>query len=122
MIIDMKTKPKSTGKGTSKGKDETEETGLMIGVAGIAPRRSYASMNSVRTCSRPGCQQCMWSEIAQATFGKMASKTSNNPNHAGYDQPDYKPSTMPFLDQCEGKKDTSDADGPKEPIKNVFNV
>lgn len=106
MIIEMNTRPKPAGKKAGKGKGEKAERkpNRGPGVSGEVLRKAISATMNRRCCN---CKHCQWSAFTYPAVAQPKTPSSTNPQHAGYDQPDYKPSTMLVFDQCWEKKEKS---------------
>ena len=107
MIIEINTKPEPAGKkaGKGAGKKAGRKPNKGPSVSGDVLRKALSS-TVIRRCMNKNCKQCQWSAITRAAAVAQPTKpTSKNAKNAGYDQPDYKPSTMPIFDQCWEKKE-----------------
>ena len=77
-------------------------------------KKSFTAQANSSTIPRNCLHECTICKNAALT---KTTPTFSNPNHAGYDQPDYKPSTMPTLDLCKGNEPN-----PVQPESNIITL
>lgn len=77
-------------------------------------KKSFTAQAHSSTIPRNCLHECTICKNAALT---KTTPTFSNPNHAGYDQPDYKPSTMPTLDLCKGNEPN-----PVQPESNIITL